>query len=100
MAPTVTQDGILIVLDQDAHGQRVLPLRQVILNDSLAPIQRLVRGPRALHVPLRRSPRHAQAWRRLEGTMKTILLIHNTRGPLSSDVGPLLRSSSVVTHGV
>jgi hypothetical protein len=42
MAPTVTHDGILIVLDQDTHGQHALPLRQVIPNDSLTPIQQLV----------------------------------------------------------
>jgi len=57
MTPTVTDDGILIVLDQDAHGQRALPLCQVIPNDALAPIERLVRGPRSVHVPLRRSAR-------------------------------------------
>src|SRR5262245_48175239 len=68
MTPTVTHDGILIVLDQDAHGQCALPLCQVVPNDCLALIQNLGRGPSSLHVALRRSPRPAGAWRSLAGT--------------------------------
>ena len=38
MAPTITDDGILIVLDQDTHGYGAVPLSYVMPNGCLAPI--------------------------------------------------------------
>ena len=51
MAPTVTDDGILIVLHQDTQSPCMLPLGYIRPHSGLAPIQRLARGPRSLHVP-------------------------------------------------